>query len=94
MGVEKASLVSLGVRRKRLILYSNQRILTGPLHLLIPKDGPLPQYLQKMGEIIIREELAKGPISPIENRCQDKMSSFRSRSNHSFISKKTLIEND
>ena len=57
----------------------------------IPKDDPLPKYLQKMGEIIIREELAKGAnITPLKD-VVNKMSLLEAEATIPFISKGQLV---
>ena len=60
MGVDKASLFLLDDEKGGYYLFESKNIkMTSPTPLL-PKGAPLPHYLQKMGEIIVREELAKG----------------------------------
>ena len=81
-----------GMRKKQDILYSNQRILSMSASLPhIPKDDPLPQYLQKMGEIIIREELAKGANIPQLKDVVNKMSLLEAEVTIPFISKGQLV---
>jgi two-component system NtrC family sensor kinase len=60
MGVEKASLFLVNEEKGgyNLCESKNVRITTSTQHL--SQDDPLPFYLQDIGEIIIREELAKG----------------------------------
>jgi two-component system, NtrC family, sensor kinase len=60
MGVEKASLFLVNEEKGGYDLCEskNVRITTSTQHL--SKDDPLPYYLQKAGEIIIQEQLAKG----------------------------------
>jgi signal transduction histidine kinase len=59
MGVEKASLFLVNEEKGgyNLCESKNVRITTSTQHL--SQDDPLPLYLQDIGEIIIREELAK-----------------------------------
>jgi signal transduction histidine kinase len=64
MGVEKASLFLLNEEKGGYELYEskNIRINSPPSHL--SKGDPLPHYLQKIGEITIRERLMKGSHLP------------------------------
>jgi signal transduction histidine kinase len=57
----------------------------------ISKDDPLPQYLQKMGEIIIREELAKETNIPQLKNVVNKMSLLEAQVTIPFISKGQLV---
>jgi two-component system NtrC family sensor kinase len=60
MGVEKASLFLINEEKGGYVLQESKNIkMTSPSPLL-PKGDPLPRYLQKMREIIVREELIKG----------------------------------
>jgi len=91
MGVEKASLFLWNEEKAGYSLFESKNISvsTSPPH--IPKDDPLPQYLQKMGEIIIREELAKGANIPALKDVVNKMSLLEAEATIPFISKRQLI---
>lgn len=64
MRVEKASLFFLNEERGGYYLLESKNIKVASFPPVLPKGTPLPQYLQKMKEIIIREELAKGEKIP------------------------------
>ncbi|MEM5807340.1 MAG: ATP-binding protein [Candidatus Aenigmatarchaeota archaeon] len=91
MGVEKAS-IFLFIEEKGgfEILYSkNVKIDSGGL--LLSKNDPLPHYLQNMGEIIIREELAKGVnISELEE-VVNQMATLEAQVSIPLIFKEQLI---
>lgn len=57
----------------------------------LSKNDPLPHYLQKIGEIIIREELAKGVNIPEINNAIKKMSLLEAEVSIPFISRGQLI---
>jgi signal transduction histidine kinase len=91
MGVEKASLFLLNEEKGEYNLCEskNVRITTSTQHL--PQDDPLPHYLQKIGEIIIREELAKGAnISELDEVVKE-MSLLESEVSIPLIWKEQLI---
>ena len=60
MGVEKASLFLWNEEKVGYSLFESKNIKMTASTLLFSKNDPLPHYLQKIGEIIIREELVKG----------------------------------
>jgi len=60
MGVEKASLFLWNEEKGNYSLFESKNIKLASSTSPFPQDNPLPHYLQKIGEIIIREELAKG----------------------------------
>jgi len=64
MGVEKASLFLLNEEKGVFDLSESKNIKMTSSSKLLPKGDPLPHYLQKIGEIIIREELIKGTDIP------------------------------
>jgi len=59
--------------------------------LLLSKNDPLPHYLEKIGEIIIREELAKGANISELNEVLKKMLFLESEVSIPLVSKGTLI---
>ena len=91
MGVEKASLflVSEEKGEYNLCETKNVKITTATEHL--SKDDPLPQYLQKIGEIIIREELAKRVDIPVINHVVNEMSLLEAEVSIPLIWKEQLI---
>ena len=91
MGVEKASLFLWNEEKGGYSLFESKNIKMTTSTPLISKDDPLPHYLEKIGEIIIREELAKGThISELEETIK-KMSFLESEVSIPLISKGKLI---
>jgi signal transduction histidine kinase len=64
MGVEKASLFLMNEEKGGYVLQESRNIKMASQTPLLPKGDPLPRYLQKIGEIIVREELIKGANIP------------------------------
>jgi signal transduction histidine kinase len=91
MGVEKGSLFLWNEEKAGYSLFESKNINASPSTSHIPKDDPLPQYLQKIGEIIIREELAKGVNIPRLKDVVNKMSLLEAEVTIPFISKGQLI---
>jgi signal transduction histidine kinase len=91
MGVEKASLFLWNEEKAGYSLFESKNISASASPPHIPRDDPLPQFLQKMGEIIIREELAKGTNIPPLKNVVDKMSLLEAEATIPFISKRQLI---
>lgn len=91
MGVDKASLFLWSEEKAGYSLFESKNISLSASPTHIPKDDPLPQYLQKMGEIIIREELAKGANIQALKDVADKMSLLEAEATIPFISKRQLI---
>jgi signal transduction histidine kinase len=91
MGVEKGSLFLWNEEKAGYSLFESKNIsrTASPSH--IRKDDPLPQYLQKLGEIIIREELVKGIHIPQLKNVVDKMSLLEAEVTIPFISKGQLV---
>jgi signal transduction histidine kinase len=91
MGVEKASLFLWNEEKGSYSLFESKNIkMTGSTPKL-SKDDPLPRYLQKVREIIIREELAKWANIPELNDVINKMSLLEAEVSIPFISKGQLI---
>jgi len=91
MGVEKASFFLLNDEKGTYDLFESKNVkLTSPPPLL-SKGSPLPHYLQRMGEIIVREELAKGAnIQELKDVIQQ-MALVEAEVSIPLISKKELI---
>jgi len=91
MGVEKASLFLVSEEKGGYSLREskNVNITTSTQHL--SKDDPLPYYLQKVGEIIIREELAKRVHIPVINNVVNEMSLLEAEVSIPLIWKEQLI---
>jgi len=91
MGVEKASLFLLNEEKGEYELRESRNVeMASPVSLL-PKGDPLPQYLFKMKEIIIREELAKGANIPELDSVIHQMSSLEAEVSIPLVSKGHLI---
>jgi len=60
MGVEKASLFLWDEEKGGYSLFESKNIKINDSLAMLYKSDPLPHYLQRIGEIIIKEELAKG----------------------------------
>ena len=91
MGVEKASLFLWNEEKAGYTLSESKNISMSPSISHISKDDPLPQYLQKMREIVIREELAKGTNIPQLKSVVNKMSLLGAEVTIPFISKGQLV---
>jgi signal transduction histidine kinase len=91
MGVEKASLFLWDEGKGGYSLFESKNVKMSPPSTLFFKNDPLPHYLQKIGEIIIREELAKGANIPELNDVISKMSLLESEVSIPLISKGQLV---
>ena len=91
MGVEKASLFLWNEEKAAYSLFESKNINVSAPPPHIPKDDPLPQYLQRMGEIIIREELAKGANISLLKDVFNKMALLEAEVTIPFISKGQLV---
>ena len=91
MGVEKASLFLWNEEKGGYSLFESRNIEMTDSTRQLPKDDPLPRYLQKVREIIIREELAKWAHIPELNDVSNGMSSLEAEVSIPFISKGQLI---
>ncbi len=91
MGVDKASLFLWDEEKGGYSLAESKKIKMTASTPLLSKNDPLPHYLQKIGEIIIREELAKGVNIPEINDVTKKMSLIEAEVSIPFISKGQLI---
>ena len=84
MGVEKSSLFLWNEEKGGYSLFESKNIkMTGSTPQL-PKDDPLPRYLQKVREIIIREGLAKWANVPELNDVVKEMSLLEASRIRSF----------
>jgi signal transduction histidine kinase len=91
MGVDKASLFFLNEERGGYYLLESKNIkMTFPIPI-IPKGDPLSRYLQKFGEIIIREELIKGTNIPELKDIIQTMAQLEAEVSIPLISKGQLI---
>jgi signal transduction histidine kinase len=91
MRVEKASLYVLNEERGGYHLLESRNIKIASFPPVLAKGGPLPQYLQKMKEIIIREELLKGGNIPELNKVINTMSQLEAEVSIPLVLKGQLI---
>ncbi|MGQ9645269.1 MAG: ATP-binding protein [Thermodesulfobacteriota bacterium] len=91
MGVEKASLFFLNEERGGYYLLESKNIRITSFPVVLSKTDPLPQYLQKIKEIAIREELAKGTTIPEIKEVVNTLSRIEAEVSVPLISKGQLI---
>jgi two-component system NtrC family sensor kinase len=91
MGVEKASLFLISEEKGGYNLCESKNVKITTSTQYLPKDDPLPLYLQKVGEIIIREELAKRVHIPVINNVVNEMSSLEAEVSIPLMWKEQLI---
>jgi signal transduction histidine kinase len=91
MGVEKASLFLMNEEKGGYFLQESRNIKMASPTPLLPKGDPLPRYLQKIGEIIVREELIKGGNIPELKSVINQMSLIEAEVSIPLISKDQLI---
>jgi signal transduction histidine kinase len=91
MGVEKASLFLWNEEKGGYSLFESKNIKMTATTPLLSKNDPLPHYLEKIAEIIIREELAKGAIISELNEVTKKMSLLEAEVSIPLILKGELI---
>jgi signal transduction histidine kinase len=91
MGVEKASLFLVSEEKGGYELYESRNISTTASTQHLSQDAPLPFYLQKVGEIIVREELAKGVHIPVINDVVNEMSLLEAEVSIPLMWKEQLI---
>jgi len=88
MGVERASLFLLNEEKGNYSLMESKNI---SLPETLPKGDPFSTYLQKIGEIIVREELMKGASLQDLRKIVDQMSLLGAEVSIPLISKGHLI---
>jgi signal transduction histidine kinase len=91
MGVEKASLFLWNEEKGGYSLFESKNIKMTATTPLLSKNDPLPHYLEKIAEIIIREELAKGANISELNEVTKKMSLLEAEVSIPLILKGELI---
>ena len=91
MGVEKASLFLVSEEKGGYSLCESKNVNITASTQHLSKDDPLPFYLQKVGEIIIREELAKRVHIPVINNVVNEMSLLEAEVSIPLIWKEQLI---
>jgi len=91
MKVDRASMFLLDDEKGGYDLLESKNIKTDSPSLLLPKGAPLPGYLQKMREIVVKEELAKGTNIPELKMVIEQMTSLEAEVSIPLISKGQLI---
>jgi nitrogen-specific signal transduction histidine kinase len=91
MGIEKASLFVIDEERGGYRLLESRNVAVALFPLALPKGDPLPQYLQHLGEIILRDELVKGSHVPELEGVVQTMSRLEAEVSIPLISKGHLI---
>ena len=91
MGVEKASLYLASEEKGGYALRESKNVNITTSTQYLPKDDPLPSYLQKVGEITIREELAKSAHTPVINHVVHEMSLLEAEVSIPLLWKEQLI---
>jgi signal transduction histidine kinase len=91
MGVERASLFFMNEERGGYYLLESKNIKVVSFPPILPKGDPLPQYLEKIKEITIREELLKGATIPEINDVINTMFRLEAEVSIPLISKGQLI---
>jgi signal transduction histidine kinase len=91
MEVEKASLFLWNEEKGGYSLFESKNIKMTATTPLLSKNDPLPHYLEKIAEIIIREELAKGANISELNEVTKKMSLLEAEVSIPLILKGELI---
>ena len=91
MGVEKASLFLWNEEKVGYSLFESKNIKLTASTPLFSKIDPFPYYLQKIGEIVVREELAKRANIPEINDVIKKMSLLEAEVSIPLILKGQLV---
>ena len=91
MEVEKASLFLWDEEKGSYSLFESKNIKMTSSIPQLSKNNPLPRYLQKAREIIVREELTKRGHNPELNDIVNEMSLLEAEVSIPFISKGQLI---
>jgi signal transduction histidine kinase len=91
MGVEKASLFFMNEERGGYYLLESKNIKIVSFPPVLSKGDPLPHYLQRIKEIIIREELAKGATLSEINEVVNTLTRLEAEVSIPLISKGKLI---
>ena len=90
MGVDKASLFLLNDEKGEYELFESKNIKKVTPPPIFTKGTSLPQYLQKIGEITVKEELTKGTNISELNRIIDQMSQLEAEVSIPLISRGQL----
>ena len=91
MGVEKASLFLLNEEKGGYYLLESKKVNMDLSPSGLPKGDPLPRYLQKMKEVVVRDELVKGAHLEELNLVLQSMSRLEAEVSIPLVSKGSLI---
>jgi signal transduction histidine kinase len=91
MGVEKASLFLLNEEKGEYYLFESKNKKMAPPASSFPQGDPLPHFLIKTEEIIVREELIKEGHIPEQSSIINRMSSLDAEVSIPLISRSQLI---
>ena len=91
MGVEKASLFFMNEERGGYYLLESKNIQIASFPPVLSKGNPLPQYLEKIKEIVIREELVKVMTIPEMNDVMNTLTRLEAEVSIPLVSKGQLI---
>jgi len=91
MGVEKASLFLANEEKGGYSLRESKNVNITASTQYLSKEAHLPYYLQKVGEVIIREELAKRVNIPVINNVVNEMSLLEAEVSIPLLWKEQLI---
>jgi signal transduction histidine kinase len=91
MGVEKASLFFMNEERGGYYLLESKNIKIASFPPVLSKGNPLPKYLEKIKEIVIREELVKGMTIPEINDVVSTLTRLEAEVSIPLVSKGQLI---
>ena len=91
MGVEKASLFFMNEERGGYYLLESKNIQMASFPPVLPKGNPLPRYLEKIKEIVIREELVKVMTIPEMNDVMNTLTRLEAEVSIPLVSKGQLI---
>ena len=91
MGVQKASLFLLNEEKGGYDLLESNKVDVELSPSGLPKGDPLPSYLQRMKEVLLREDLVKGAHRQELNQILQSMSRLEAEVSIPLISKGSLI---
>ena len=91
MGIEKASLFLFSEEKGEFCLSESRNVKMDPSSAVLSKENPLVRYLQTIGDIIIREELAKGRGGAELNGAVDEMTRLKAEVSIPLLFKGRLV---
>jgi len=91
MGVEKASLFLIDEEKGGCYLLESKKVKVDLSPSGLPKGDPLPRYLSKMKEVVVREELVKGAHLQELKAVVQSMSQLEAEVSIPLVSKGSLI---